>query len=187
MPLLCETRSTVYQTARVGVDFLCNLCSKHLSLRRTRDELRWEWTHKSLHCRFHANSTVIIIRFSRKIEIGWKIFRNTLIRPSLMEIRSSHPVPFTCHQNKSYARCKRAERFTKLCNLMRHSPSSEGYNSSVRQYIPRFSKNSKGHYCAHMMPPLQPVLSQMNSVHISYSYPTSLTTSFTPLKSRHFP
>jgi len=27
MPLLCETRSTVYQTARVGVDFLCNFYS----------------------------------------------------------------------------------------------------------------------------------------------------------------
>jgi len=32
VPLLCETRSTVYQTARVGVDFLCNFCSKYFAL-----------------------------------------------------------------------------------------------------------------------------------------------------------
>jgi hypothetical protein len=136
---------------------------------------------------FHVNSPVIFIRFSWKIEIGWNIFHNTLLRSSLTEIRSAHPIPFTWHWNKSSARCKRAEGSQKYVTSWGTAHLQNGITPQLDSTFHAFSRNPKGHYCAHMRPPLQPVLSQMNSVHISYSYPTSLTTSFIPLKSSHFP
>jgi hypothetical protein len=51
-------------------------------------------------------------------------------------------------------------------NSMEQSTSWKANSRSVSQQILRLLRNQKVHYCVHKSPPLDPLLRQMNSVHI---------------------